>query len=409
MVERHRLPESTSHLRNPQCFDEEETWIWARWLRSIECAGSVLFQFRQVRPGEIQEETRTTIHAESTLQYGPESLFYTRRLMMEHGLVLGRWDGLPVMPAPVPIIMSEETLRWAKDAAAGEDALVSLVQYLSAYEHFGPYQATRADWERFQPLCKLLREELPATLAGPEHLACPVYHGAHHLAKQMFDPSLPDWSVRAVIASIDGDTFVHRSGTLMGGPYGFKWALIILLALLSAGRKIQAGQCPRYPVVVVRWLDSDTQLVVDVAKCLLEKVAESVTNLASSKADHEAARREQDLNDVSGLSWDYDEANVSVLGTGSDEWTRKNLIVTKYPAGRELAQNQRRTPPQKRSRQGMRDNDESEPGSSCDEGPPRKTGKHTESQTREAATPKRGDGRTGTEARTKGKGVAFEE
>ncbi|KAG9086175.1 hypothetical protein FS749_003858 [Ceratobasidium sp. UAMH 11750] len=117
MIERHRLPESISHLRNPQRFNEEQTWIWARWLRSIECAGSALFQFRQVRPGEIQEEMRTTIHAESTLQYGPESLFYTRHLMMEHGSVLGRWDGLPVMPAPVPVIMGEETSRWAKEAA----------------------------------------------------------------------------------------------------------------------------------------------------------------------------------------------------------------------------------------------------------------------------------------------------
>ncbi|KAG9097605.1 hypothetical protein FS749_005936 [Ceratobasidium sp. UAMH 11750] len=189
----------------------------------------------------------------------------------------------------------------------------------------------------------------------------------------MFDRSLPDaneWSVRAVLAWIDGDALIHRSGTLMGGPYGFKWALLVLLFLFTCGRKIQAGHGPRYGAIIPEWLDSDTRHVVDVAKCLLLKVAESVTELSSSKAARVAARRHQELNGRSSPSWDYAEADVSFMGTPGDEWTRNNLIVTKYPSGRGVTRNQQRTPSHKRSRDGMRGDAESERDESGNEGPP---------------------------------------
>ncbi|KAG8706758.1 hypothetical protein FRC08_000868 [Ceratobasidium sp. 394] len=79
MVQRHRMPESISHLLDSLEFSEQDTWTWAKALHSIEHTGSFLFQFRQVRPGEIEEETRTSANL-ARLQKGFWSLWSLQSL-----------------------------------------------------------------------------------------------------------------------------------------------------------------------------------------------------------------------------------------------------------------------------------------------------------------------------------------
>ncbi|KAG8710267.1 hypothetical protein FRC08_017392 [Ceratobasidium sp. 394] len=323
------------------------------------------------------------MHSASELHYGPESLFYMRRQLTENGLELDPWHGLPPILAEIPDVMGEQTTHWAKRAAGDQPTLVALVGYVAAYEHFGPYHATRADWERFQSKCRLLMPELPERSAGPEHI---VFHAdayGHQLPQQMFDSTARDaeqWSLLSILAWIDGDAMLHHSESLMGGPYGFKWALLILLFLFSCGQKIQDGHGPWYDGIVVRWLDADAQRVIDAAERLRQWVAESVTILGESRAAREVPASAQGSQDAPDLSWSYEEADVSVLSPRQDEWTLRKIEVAKYPGRRQILRNAPRAASHKRSRETMQDTGDSESSSSDSEGPPRKAGKPDDSQ-----------------------------
>ncbi|KAG9095328.1 hypothetical protein FS749_010638 [Ceratobasidium sp. UAMH 11750] len=263
------------------------------------------------------------MNPKSYLHYGPESLIYMRRRMTEHGLNLDRWQGLPPMPVQMPIVQNEQTSAWACEAAGNETVLVELVKNISTYEYFGPYQATRGDWERLRAGCILLNRELPDAGAGVDHLVHQTDDTGEQLPREMFDPNHPasrHWTWVAVLAWIDGDAFVHRSGTIMGGPYGWKWAVLILLLLFKCGSKIQDGQGPRYSDLNVQWSEGESSAVIKTATRLMGRIAKLVTVLFGSRAAREAARIDE-LRSLSGPSWDVENVDVRVIRKGKDEWT----------------------------------------------------------------------------------------
>ncbi|KAG8727889.1 hypothetical protein FRC10_005490 [Ceratobasidium sp. 414] len=410
LIQQHRLPDSVKCLRSPGRFSEKETWAWAHSLRSPERTGLFLFQFRQVRPGQVEEETRTIMHPKSRIHYGPKSLLYMRRRMMEHGLELDQWEGLPPMPAQVPVMWTDESRAWAQEAAVGEPVFSVLLDYLTAYEDFGPYQATRADWERFRDGCLLLKRDLPDPTAGVEHLVYQTDSNGEQLPREMFDANLPNsaaWSPGEIVSWIEGQAFVHRSGTLIAGPYGVKWAFLVLLLLFVCGEKIEEGRGPRYRNVEVSWSKARTKEVVDCANRLMARIGELVAQLVQSQAAREAARITDGLDEPVGPSWDEEDIIESSMIKPQDEWTRHDMVVTRFPTGARVAptlsRNATRTASQKRSRETLNASDDSVTGAD-DDAAPRKGGKRAKGKQVQNAN----ETEVVNWPQRKGKGVSFE-
>ncbi|KAG8689983.1 hypothetical protein FRC08_010717 [Ceratobasidium sp. 394] len=334
LLERRRIPQRLIYIEDPKAFDEEDTWAWAKMLHSPESTGRLAFQFRQPRPGVIEEDTRTVISPASHLQFAPESLAYMRRCIMEQGLDLDRWNGLPVMSGEVVQVLSEEGLLWATKAAGDQEVLKDLVAYLSAYEIFGPYQATHADWERSMNECMYVRKELPDCKAGPKHLVATEDEHGYQLPRQFFDSSSPDyrlWDLGSLLGWIDGDTFLHRSGTLAAGPYGWKWAVFILLLLYVGGLNVRVGNGPTYDGLTAEWQSNDTTAVLSVAQRLLNCLLASAKTLNMSKPEREAAGLEMELEEQDQPSWAVEEIGMTAFPAPRDEWTRRGLPVTREP------------------------------------------------------------------------------
>ncbi|KAG8709125.1 hypothetical protein FRC08_018529 [Ceratobasidium sp. 394] len=336
LIEQHRLPEGIAFLEEPLDFSEEDTWTWARALRSPEYTGLRLFQFRQPRPGVIDEETRTVMASNSQMRFTPTSLLYMRHLIDVRGPKLDRWDGLPVVPVQPPVLFDENSMEWALGAAGGQAVLTQLVQYLTAYEAFGPYQADRGDWEELARQCRHLKSELPSPTIAGDHLVCELDHNGPQLPRAFFDSSdsaHEEWGLAAVLDFISGEAFMHRSGSLMAGPYGYKWGVILLLHLYACGEKIRAGRGPQYG----GWREADTTEVLQVADGLMARVKASVKCLVRTKADRENAQSECEPTTPKELCWEPLKMVMTAVGGIQDKWESRNLAVSKYkirPAGR---------------------------------------------------------------------------
>ncbi|KAG9099202.1 hypothetical protein FS749_001814 [Ceratobasidium sp. UAMH 11750] len=333
LIEQRRLPSGVDCLRNPDNWDQDETDAWATALRDPSTPSHSRFQFRQPRPGMVEHETRTTIHPDSHLVYQPESLLYVRRMAMEKASYERKWQGLPPIPTEPYKPLTERQLAEAKAAVAGYKPLADLLNYLADYETYGPHQATSGDWAKAVKDCGHINSKLPSPMAGMEHLV----RGAHEnygpqLAPEFFDFTdgmYNQWKLDTCLDLVDNNAFCHaHTETYMGGPYGFKWLVLLLVHLYSCGIKIRDGRGPAYDSVHVEWPSTNTAEIEEAVQRAQEKLEQSVKKL------HEANKqRAQELASVGEAQpgfgeWSEEDVIECAVDAELDEWTRRNLIVT---------------------------------------------------------------------------------
>ncbi|KAG9083661.1 hypothetical protein FS749_005848 [Ceratobasidium sp. UAMH 11750] len=338
LIQEHRLPPGVICLQDTDKFDKHTTILWATALRSPERTGSRLFQFRQPAPGLVYQDTLHTMHTDCELVFPPEAILYKRRLHLERGTFSNAWGGLPVMPNKPVVVLSEECATCATEAAGDVPVLQQLIDFLPAYEHFGPYQvsnqpltvrntqgaeqATRADYEAIAHECEFINPCLPATMAGFEHFA------------NCLEPALPGgnrgqgmFPLRAALAWIDKNAFMHPTGTLMGGPYGFKWQVLLLFYLISAGKRSWDSHQPGTQGGELGWEEQETSLLLETAGRLLSRIGLSVNILGQSQAQR-AQAREVESAEIDRTLWEGENMIWFRWAEGLDQWTERDLAVT---------------------------------------------------------------------------------
>ncbi|KAG8712852.1 hypothetical protein FRC09_019388 [Ceratobasidium sp. 395] len=334
LIDKARFPTGIKCLRDPDLWDENETNAWTTGLRSSGArSAESFFQFRQPRPGVVEHETRTVIHSGSSLVYQPESLLYIRRMMMEKEARESLWKGLPPVPTNPYKPLVERQLANAKTAVIGNKPLEDLLNYLSDYETYGPYQATRDDWNKAARECGYIKSELPSPTSGMEYLVRTTNKNGAQLPPEFFDSAHAMHNRRnlsACMRLIRNNTFIHaRTGTYMGGPCGFKWVVLLLAYLFSCSVKLRKGLGPMSDGVYAEWpRRGDAEL-----EKAIEHVQETLTK--SVKILHEMnEHRAQDMATGSGEvqqgigEWSERDIMEYVTDPQPDEWTQRNLIVT---------------------------------------------------------------------------------
>ncbi|KAG8735625.1 hypothetical protein FRC10_010345 [Ceratobasidium sp. 414] len=332
LIEEHRLPSGIDCLRNPNEWDQHETDTWATVLRDLNVPAISRFQFRQPRPCMIEHETRTLMHPESHLVYQPESLLYMRRIMMEREMYERKWQGLPPVPTEPYMPLTEKQLAEAKMAVIGYKPLADLLNYLADYETYGPYQATRNNWTKAVKDCGHIKPKLPSPTAGMEHLVRAVDENGPQLPPEFFDSTdeaYYRWNLDACLDLVHDNAFRHvHTGTYMGGPYGFKWVVLLLAHLYSCGIKTRDGRGPLYDGVYAKWPSTSTTNIKNAIKCAQEVLEQSVEKLYETNKQRAQELASVDEARLGFGEWTEGDVVECAVDVESDEWTQRNLIVT---------------------------------------------------------------------------------
>ncbi|KAG8727181.1 hypothetical protein FRC10_006332 [Ceratobasidium sp. 414] len=293
------------------------------------------------------------MHPESQLTYKPESLLYMRRRLMEQAAYPVEWQGLPPVPKIPYKPFTPEQLGEIKAVAADFPALLALVDFILGYESFGPHQATPNDWERVVRRCCHLVPNLPQRTAGLEHFVRTIDENGPQLPRHFFDTSDPkhyQWDLGYVRAWIDQGAFIHRSGSYMGGPYGFKWLVLLIVHFHSCGSKINLGLGPAYGDVVPEWTNKDKTAVVAAVGQVQENLNRSVVALMKTIIQRKQATNNSGGDGDGSLTWEEEDVAVAVAHRGVDEWTRRNLTVTRGDEGESHGVKRPKKPRQSRKR-----------------------------------------------------------
>ncbi|KAG8701558.1 hypothetical protein FRC08_004022 [Ceratobasidium sp. 394] len=304
LVDRHRLPVGIECLRDPLQWDDAETMIWARALRSPDYTRSVEFQFRQPVPGRIIEQTQDEPSSRVRSTYSAEALAYSRRQILENGSSRVPWSGLPFGSSDIPVLLSDHAKEWLTKATGGDETMADLVQFAEEYETFMPYQATRADLEQAVKSCEVLAQRLPALAEEPRLLRADLLIGGLQVAEGSFDHI-------AILEWIANNYLRHVSGTVMGGHWGVIWIVMLILVLWSnAEQDSTRDQLRRIAGGVQTALGESTQILT----ATLEQRRESTATVEQPKS-----------------LWKAAPIPYRVVPKRGDAWTRDDVAVVKNP------------------------------------------------------------------------------
>ncbi|KAG9093960.1 hypothetical protein FS749_013410 [Ceratobasidium sp. UAMH 11750] len=270
---------------------------------------------------------------------------------MEQAAFPEEWQGLPPVPKIPYKPFTLEQLQEFRTIASDIPTLLVLLDFIEGYESFRPYQATPDDWRKTVDRCCHLLPSLPQHTAGLEHFVRTLDANGPQLPREFFDTSTSKhykWDVGYIRAWIDQGAFLHRSGSYMGGPYGFKWLVLLILHLHACGSKINLGLGPVYGEVVPEWTKKDNLAVVATVAQVQESLNQSVVALMKTMPQRTQATTNLEDAENGLLRWTEEDVTVVVAHQGMDEWTRRNRIVTGGEEGSEP--HSKHSKPRKRSR-----------------------------------------------------------
>lgn len=107
-----------------------------------------------------------------------------------------------------------------------------------------PRKMNAGAWGTLYQTCCHIPDSIPPRDASIEHL------GGWWLPEEYFARSLEqDWSVSALSRWVQSGIWLHKpTETLFGGPYGFKWAVLLLTRALWSLNELEEGRpCPHPP------------------------------------------------------------------------------------------------------------------------------------------------------------------
>ncbi|KAG9106738.1 hypothetical protein FRC07_008751 [Ceratobasidium sp. 392] len=246
----------------------------------------------------------------------------------------GNWDGLPLISPDTYKPLTEKQLAEAKAAVVGNKPLADLLNYLSDYETYGPYQAgaTPDDWEKVVMTCAHIKPKLPKPTAGMEHLIRAVDENGPQLPPEFFnltDKAYYLWDLDACLELVYGSALCHEhTGTYMGGPNGFKWVVLLLVHLYSCGTKTCNGLGPVYDGEYAEWPETGTTELEEAIKYAQDRLDKSVKKLHKTSQQRARGMASRDETRPELGRWTEEDVLEYVIDAESDEWTQQNLIVT---------------------------------------------------------------------------------
>ncbi|KDN41892.1 hypothetical protein RSAG8_07109, partial [Rhizoctonia solani AG-8 WAC10335] len=218
--------------------DEVVLWqehIWAGERRDIP--DNRIFQYLQPRPGVFHPDYVTQCLMDTQpMEYAPESHAYSRFLAgFSAPKPLAREDGLPTFDAESSPFMSfddrqrEQMKRLVNN---DDDPSIKLLDLLCAYDVLRPHQFPAEEWSQRVKDMPHIKAKMPYDCSAFDHLTS---YPHLWLTPQFFNYLDRDHYCHGLthtLAWCNSRYWLHEpSGTISGGPYGIKWAIMLLILI----------------------------------------------------------------------------------------------------------------------------------------------------------------------------------
>ncbi|KAG8794903.1 hypothetical protein FRC12_020320 [Ceratobasidium sp. 428] len=317
IVERAVMPTGVRVLKHPSEMSAADVVAWSHHLR----ANPSDFYFRQPRPGMVYSSL--PLVPSPTFAYRPEAHLYARWKMED--VSDNRFNGLPLGAEDTYLPLTDEQLAEISAEVGGCEAITRLLVTVIGYEGFDPYQATALDYTRTVSKSVHIRAELPAPTAALEHLHHHVDVNGRQLPRPCFDTTNDarhSYDVASCVSWIMNEpTFRHlESGTFIGGPYGVKWAALLLAHLYAGGKKILENKGPDFGDIRGEWRSLDQRTIETCAHDLSTALDESGLVLLDTQDERKMPAQEPPESPIASAYWAMEQVEIVPPLTPLDEW-----------------------------------------------------------------------------------------
>ncbi|CCO32624.1 hypothetical protein BN14_06687 [Rhizoctonia solani AG-1 IB] len=231
MVSPEALPKDVHILRSPFTMTAEETRQWTLHICDHEEEHAPRFRFELPCPNHPIGNSIAQRAPAAILGYGPDALAYARQVYSHsEDIRTPRGDELPYFSVAEPayhlLVDSDHTalITGVQESPECVKMLMSLRDFDDAF----PVQANFGVWQQQSALIPHLKSEAPSLNASIDHL---VADGGW-LPPEFYDITHPDHFAKGLaqtLAWCHPRTITHaRTVTLMGGPMGVKWLVLML-------------------------------------------------------------------------------------------------------------------------------------------------------------------------------------
>ncbi|KAG8733027.1 hypothetical protein FRC10_000471 [Ceratobasidium sp. 414] len=321
---------------------EEDVWAWRHFVLNGQ-AGLLsdlhVFRYLQPRPGQFEISLREEIHPQSELRFPPESLAYARYLVHSHEAAdqHERPDELPAVKVGEPYqSLTDETQADLTMAVGDSTIYARLLNILREHDEQWPYQPPETAFLNLRHGMPLLK---PGSPAHDTHVSHFVQDSNGFLPRQFFATSNTKdkvWRLYALLRWCEPSNWRHQpSGTLMAGPYGIKWPVLVIIflrlnELLLANRE---GPRPAYdaefqPEISKR--DSDDIRIM--AEELFEALQGSSESLSKTVQERSPPEEPSGPSGLQGFN-ENDLSQVVYLGAPilMNEWEENDIVPEPVP------------------------------------------------------------------------------
>ncbi|QRV91946.1 ubiquitin specific protease 25 [Ceratobasidium sp. AG-Ba] len=230
MVDRSRMPANVEVLQSPyeMTFATLSSWIdhiRHRWPEDNA------FQFLQPRPGHYDTLLQTRTAPGASINYPAESMQF-----LEYMQTIGegdREDKLPLCAADQYYIsLSPRIIARVEEGLSDEDKVLrELLGALRLYDRYFPVHGTASNFQKHRKHVPFMPDRLPEAYEDAEYLQL---HQGLYLPPEFWDSisDQPLWALENLLVFTEPKRWMHqKSKTMVGGPYGCKWPIFLLLII----------------------------------------------------------------------------------------------------------------------------------------------------------------------------------
>ncbi|CAE6459589.1 unnamed protein product [Rhizoctonia solani] len=315
IVKKEAIPATVPYVEDPFNMPEEHITPWVLHLLDGDAARlPEANRFQYTRPDPAGPEVQGYQVERATgfnMNYGPEAYSFALYLQsLNSERPDPRADELPLYNPDDPVFISITPERKAFWTARlpGVPEFTELLDVLTAHDSARPFQAGATFWATITESMPHLNPEVPTMDSGIRHFNTEK----GRLLPEFFDSSHSRHSQACLLSCLNWcrpEKFTHpSSGTIMGGPFSVKWAVLMLGHLLlnsHALRRDSRGAQTHYAEIShrvdVTINDQENRQIRDSVIALNNALGESLKLLEASlndrkrvPADERAVRHSQE-------------------------------------------------------------------------------------------------------------------
>ncbi|CCO37250.1 hypothetical protein BN14_11405 [Rhizoctonia solani AG-1 IB] len=295
IVSHHVYPSGASQFQSPFEMTAEETRIWTNHILEgdrMQIPEERRFQFDLPRPGLRVNAYQSQRAPQAKIQFLPHALAYAR-ILNSYSIECPspRTDQLPIFQSyDVPYSsLTPEDFAGFKACVRRSQKCVDMLEALNEFDICFPVHAGVDVWRARSKDMPHLKSQPPSPSSSVDHLVA----DRGWLPPECYDASHPDYYWKGIVRLLAWShprNLTHsKTNTLLGGPYGAKWAVLLLCHIQINVYALEANwdeAVDYYGDLAVRgkvyFLDRDHEQLQIAIEAMTAALTDSTINLRSS-------------------------------------------------------------------------------------------------------------------------------